>query len=211
IMDQSEKNSLKSEFYFMAGKTAGYGSGYDVFSPRIQRLLALIHERGHIIGLHPSYGTLGCPDLLKTEAANLRKAMDAAGAKQGLYNGRQHYLRWHAECTWPDWEKAGLEIDSSVGFAQHVGFRAGTCRDYPAWSWQEGRQINVTERPLIAMEGSLVSEKYMAVPLETAIGQLKMLSEIIKFFSGEFVVLWHNDSVMSLKGSYKKLLDECYR
>jgi hypothetical protein len=39
IMDQSESHGLQSEFYFMAGKTSGYDSGYDVFAPRIQRLL----------------------------------------------------------------------------------------------------------------------------------------------------------------------------
>jgi hypothetical protein len=32
-MDQSESHGLQSEFYFMAGKTSGYDSGYDVFAP----------------------------------------------------------------------------------------------------------------------------------------------------------------------------------
>jgi hypothetical protein len=126
IMDQSESHGLQSEFYFMAGKTSGYDSGYDVFAPRIQRLLKRIHQRGHVIGLHPSYGTLGRPDLLLSEAENLRQAMSTAGVKQELQAGRQHYLRWHADRTWSDWEKAGLKQDSSVGYAQHVGFRAGT-------------------------------------------------------------------------------------
>ena len=159
IMEQSEKNGLQSEFYFMAGETTHYDSGYNLFSPRIQRLLRCIHDRGHIIGLHPSYGTLGRPDLLSAEVENLRQALDRAGAAQPVRNGRQHYLRWQAERSWADWEEAGLEEDSSVGFAKHVGFRAGTSKSFQAWSLLTGKSINLIERPLIAMERSLLSKK----------------------------------------------------
>ena len=197
IMDQSEKNGLQSEFYFMAGRTSNYDSGYDVFSPRIQRLLSRIHERGHIIGLHPSYGTLRRPDLLITEAENLRRAMDAAGANQELHNGRQHYLRWHAERTWSDWEKAGLKQDSSVGFAQHVGFRAGTCRSYPAWSWPGGEPLRIRECPLIAMEGSLFSQNYMGLGAGKSLFVWKGLLQAVDNVGGLFMVLWHNDSLNS--------------
>lgn len=206
IMEQSERNNLQSEFYFMAGKTSNYDSGYDVFAARIQRLLKRIHDRGHIIGLHPSYGTLGRPDLLASEAENLCRAMEAAGVDQELRSGRQHYLRWHANSTWEDWEQAGLKQDSSVGFAQHVGFRAGTCRSYTTWSWKDSRHLRLVERPLIAMEGSLFSEKYMAVPSSTVAEKNKQLSDTIKTFSGIFIILWHNSRVMDLKDSYELII-----
>jgi len=206
IMDQSERHGLQSEFYFMAGKTSEYDSGYNVFAPRIQRLLKRIHERGHIIGFHPSYGTPGRSDLLASEAENLRRAMDKAGATQELRGGRQHYLRWQAKCTWTDWEQAGLKEDSSVGFAQHVGFRAGTCRRYKTWSWQHGRPLGLVERPLIAMEGSLLSEKYMDLNEKAAINLLKRLIHAVKVIRGEFTVLWHNDLIMDLKDLYEMIV-----
>ena len=208
IMDQSERHGLQSVFYFIAGKSSNYENGYDLISSRIQRLLDRIHQRGHIIGLHPSYGTLGRSDLLSLEADNLRRAIDTAGVKQELQSSRQHYLRWHAKRTWADLERAGIKQDSSVGFAQNVGFRAGTCRSYSAWSWQEGKPIRLTEQPLIAMEGSLLFKKYMAVPLSTLREQLRILSNITKLYGGNFVILWHNDAVMGLKGLYKEVLNE---
>jgi hypothetical protein len=193
IMDQSEKNGLQSEFYFMAGKTSPYDSGYDVFSPRIQRLLTRIHERGHIIGLHPSYGTLGRIDLLKAEVTNLRRAMDLAGANQELKNGRQHYLRWWVKRTWTDWQEAGLKADSSVGFADHAGFRAGTSKPYAGWSFAAKSGVLVIEYPLVLMDGTLFSKKYMKLKKDESIILLNRLSLEIKKNGDHFVTLWHND------------------
>ena len=208
IMDQSEHLGLQSEFYFMAGKTSDYDSGYDIFSRRLQRLLLRIHERGHVVGFHPSYGTLGRSDLLLTEAGNLRQAMERAGIRINLECGRQHFLRWKAQMTWDDWEAAGLKQDSSVGFAQHVGFRAGTCKCYQAWSWQRRRPLKLIERPLIAMDGSLFSKKYMGLSPGLALHELKMLADKIRPFGGDFVVLWHNDRLPDLEISYERILRE---
>ena len=210
IMEQSEQNGLQSEFYFMAGETTHYDSGYNLFSPRIQRLLRCIHDRGHIIGLHPSYGTLGRPDLLSAEVENLRQALDRAGAAQPVRNGRQHYLRWQAERSWADWEKAGLEEDSSVGFAQHVGFRAGTSKSFQAWSLLTGKSINLIERPLIAMERSLLSKKKMRLDEIQSILILKQLASAIKRVGGTLVLLWHNDSLIGFPEThtYKRTLIE---
>jgi hypothetical protein len=208
IMDQSERNNLQSEFYFMAGKTSKYDSGYDVFAPRIQRLLKRIHQRGHIIGLHPSYGTLGHPDLLLSEAENLSRAMSTAGVMQELQAGRQHYLRWHADRTWSDWEKAGLKQDSSVGYAQHVGFRAGTCRVYFSWSFRENRKLKLQERPLIAMECSLLSSNYMDLSAKEAHDVFTTIDAAVRQINGNMVALWHNDVFLdeSLRSLYRSIL-----
>lgn len=210
IMDQSERIGVQSEFYFMAGKTSNYDSGYDIYAPRIQRLLARIHKRGHIIGLHPSYSTLGSPNHLEKEAINLRIAMEKAGVTQLLRNGRQHYLRWKADQSWLDWEKAGLEIDSSVGFSQYVGFRAGTCRCFTVWSLSESKKINLTEKPLIFMEGTLLSGKYMNNLLTNVEKKVDELATAVKNIKGNMVVLWHN-SMLSTADSrylYKRIINK---
>lgn len=196
IMDQSERYGLRSEFYFMAGKTSKYDSGYDVFSPRIQGLLKKISTRGHFVGIHPSYGTLGEPDLLNKEVEKLKLALAKADVRQELTSGRQHYLRWQAESTWDDWEQAGLEFDSSVCFAQHIGFRSGTCRRYRVWSWRESRMLNLVERPLLVMEGSLLADKYMGVQKDNCRQLLADLSDSVKLMRGEMTILWHNDAFL---------------
>jgi hypothetical protein len=210
IMEQSERYGLRSEFYFMAGKTTEHDSGYNLFSSHLQRLLRYIHDRGHIIGLHPSYGTLGRPDLLSAEVENLRKAMDRAGAAQPVRNGRQHYLRWQAERSWADWEEAGLEEDSSVGFAKHVGFRAGTSKSFPVWSLLSSKSVKLIERPLIAMERSLLSKKKMRLDANQSTILMKRIALSVKAVGGNFVLLWHNDSLLRFADiqTYERILIE---
>jgi len=194
IMDQSEGYGLRSKFYFMVGDTnKEYDDGYDIFASRLQRLLRRIHERGHIIGLHPSYDTLDRPNLLLTEVEKLRQALEKAGVDQIVQSGRQHYLRWRADRTWADWENAGLKEDSSVGFAEHAGFRTGTCRAYPVWSLADSKPLKLIEKSLVIMERSLLSEQYMNLSLEQAGFVITRLVSAVKLFKGNMVVLWHND------------------
>ena len=193
LMDQAERHGLRAEFYVMTGKTDEHDPGYDVFAPRIQWLLRRIDERGHGVGLHPSYGTLGRPDLIAAESKTLRQALDAAGIDQPVRSGRQHYLRWRADRTWEDWDEVGMAEDSTVGYADHVGFRAGTCRPYRAWSWSRREPLDLIERPLIAMDGTLLSESYMGLSPDEALARLGRLADRVRGVGGDFVVLWHND------------------
>ena len=58
LMDISEKRELTSAFYFMCGRTAAaFDADYEIEHPAFRRLMRSIHDRGHEIGLHPSYDT----------------------------------------------------------------------------------------------------------------------------------------------------------
>lgn len=111
-------------------------------------------------------------------------------------SGRQHFLRWHADRSWADWEKAGLEEDSSVGFAQHAGFRAGTCKSYPVWSLINCKPIELIENSLIVMDHSLLPKEYMNLSLDNAESFIKKLLSVVKLMKGNMVVLWHNDNFL---------------
>lgn len=193
LMDQAEKRGLKTAFYFMTGKTSAFDPGYDISAPQIVRLMHRIHGRGHEIGLHPSYGTLEHPELLKNEADSLRAAMVRAGIDQRGIGGRQHYLRWVADKTWGGCEAAGLVHDNTVGYAQHAGFRAGTCHEYPVWLLHERRSLGLVERPLVAMDGTVFRSDYMGLDTEGAIRKLCQLASACRKVSGSFTFLWHND------------------
>ena len=68
IMDVSERHGLTSAFYFICGRTSNMDAAYEPEHPAIRALMRRIHERGHEIGLHPSYGTYQKPELLSQEA-----------------------------------------------------------------------------------------------------------------------------------------------
>ncbi len=56
-----------------------------------------------------------------------------------------------------------MSYDSTLGYADHAGFRCGTCFEYPAFDPVADKQLNLRIRPLIAMECSVTADRYMGL------------------------------------------------
>ena len=134
IMEQSEAHSLRSAFYFICGRTnKSYDADYEIGAPAMRQLLCEINSRGHEIGLHPSYETFRDSEALVSEAQYLRQICSEEGIDQDILGGRMHVLRWAHPMTLYGLERAGLTYDSTLSYADHAGFRCGTCHQYQAF------------------------------------------------------------------------------
>ena len=207
IMDISESKGVHSEFYFMAMHTHPYDTHYKISSSSVTRVLKQIDNRNHIIGLHPSYNSLGNPAQLKTEKNVLENQLSKLGIQQPVTSGRQHYLRWDSSRSWDDWSEAGLRYDSTLGYAEAIGFRAGTCHPYYAWSWKNRKALTLIERPLVLMEATCFRPEYMGLSAELAQEKIRKVNNHIKKLNGEFVVLWHNCSLNSYALGYESAVN----
>lgn len=198
IMDHSERHGLTEAFYVMTARSdARYDSGYLLNDAWMSRLLRTIHERGHEIGLHPSYGTFRRPDLVAAELATLRTTMATLDIGQEDVGGRHHYLRWEAPDSWQAWDDAGLAYDSSVGFADALGFRAGSCYPFPTFNLHTRQPLRVMERPLVAMEATALSDAYLHLNHEDALDAFASLSRRCRAYGGDFTLLWHNSYLLT--------------
>jgi len=197
IMKESEKRGLKSAFYFIADHTAGVIDGiYSLNDPEIINLMKTIDARCHEIGLHTSYNTYLDKVQTRKEAELLRAVMRGNSIHQEPQGGRQHYLRWKTPETFQNWEYAGMQYDSTLGFADLPGFRCGTCWEYPAYDLINRKPLNLIERPLIAMDCTVTAERYMNKGLgEEAFEVFKSLKDTCRKYNGDFVLLWHNSEL----------------
>ena len=175
-MDLSETLGMRSAFYFICGHTDPHDADYKISHPAIRSLLKKIHERGHEIGLHPSYGTYRKPHLLSQEASSLRRICASEGIDQREWGGRMHYLRWEQPTTLKGLVKANIDYDSTLGYADRPGFRCGTCFEYPAFDPITQQVLPLRIRPLIAMECSVMSKLYMG--LGTGVEALDVFSDL---------------------------------
>lgn len=194
LMDVSEANNLNSAFYFICGRTnPARDADYEPEHPVIRNLMRRIHERGHEIGLHPSYGSFQRPDLIKREAERMRRICAEEGIQQQYWGGRMHYLRWQHPITLRAWDTAGMAYDSTLGYADLPGFRCGTCHEYPAFDPESQEKLKLIVRPLIAMECSVISSEYLGLgDSEQALDKLRTLKNNCFLVSGIFTLLWHN-------------------
>jgi peptidoglycan/xylan/chitin deacetylase (PgdA/CDA1 family) len=193
LMDKSEEKGLKSAFYFMADcPNRRYDGSYMLKDPWIRQMMRQIHRRGHEIGLHTSYDTYLNPHKTAEEFKCFRTILEEENICQDRWGGRQHYLRWRAPITWRHWESAGLDYDSTLGYADRPGFRCGTCYEFPVFDLQMRRPLQLHEKPLIVMEATLLASDYLGMDYGSAWPQVNRLITACRLFRGEFVLLWHN-------------------
>jgi hypothetical protein len=188
LMDESEQNGVRSAFYFLAAHTgpADGSRPYSLDDPRVRDLLGRIHARGHEVGVHGSYETWRDPARLAREADAVR-----AAAGTSSLGGRQHYLRWANPDTWRGYEEAGLAYDTTLTFADAPGFRCGVCWEFPVFDLAARRTLTLRERPLVAMEASLL--QYQGLDHEATRTKLIALKDTCRRHDGDFTLLWHND------------------
>ncbi len=198
FMDVSEEKNTQSKFYFMAGGESEYDTPFYLNEKAFKRLIARINERGHLVGFHPSYNTYNSINKFQKEKRLLEKS-----AGMEITEGRQHFLRFNIPKTWQIWEQSGMKLDSTMSYADVPGFRCGICYDFPIFDILQRKQLDLWERPLILMEGSLVDyQKLTPLEFKEAVNYYK---KVVKQYNGNFVFLWHNSSFNGIWTDYEKL------
>lgn len=197
IMSKSEEFDLKSTFYFISGKTSRlYDGDYQIRDEAMKNLIRSIHFRGHKIGVHFSYNSWKSKLSLKNEIKKLRDLLIDEKIYQEELGSRMHYLRWIFPDTLKNLEEAGTNYDATVTHAGHPGFRAGTCFSYKAFDPIKGKKIDLEIRPLVAMENSILSKKYMNIGIEQKPEDIfyELINSCINV-GGTFSLLWHNSDL----------------
>jgi hypothetical protein len=192
LASHSKAQGFKSRFYFMSGKASLKQQGYNPDNSLVQEAFRFLQHYGHEIGFHPGYSTFGSPSLLAQERDRLERALNGK-----VIGGRQHFLRFRVPHTWRHWEQVGLEYDSTLGYADHEGFRCGTCHSYQPFDLEEDRVIGLREIPLIVMDTTLIEYRRMTIE-----GGRKAILELARKCTeveGVFTLLWHN---VTLVGRY---------
>ena len=108
-------------FFFLAKSWEKSSFRYNIKTPRFRDLFKTILAEGHEIGLHSSRFIFDHPANYLREKNRLESIL---GRK--LKGVRQHYLRILFPEGWHYLESAGFHYDSSCGYNEAVGFRAGT-------------------------------------------------------------------------------------
>jgi hypothetical protein len=195
LMDVSERHGLRSAFYFLAYRDERPRDGAYLFEdPWVRSLVGRIGRRGHEVGLHPSFCTYRDAARTSEELARLLRVAEAEGVRQEEWGGRQHYLRWANPVTWRNWEAAGLSYDASVGYADAVGFRTGTCHPYRVFDLQQRRALRLRERPFQVMDVTLLSS--MALTPDAAGAAVMDIAAECRRHSGCLGILWHNNTLL---------------
>lgn len=125
-----------------------------------------------------------------------------------------HYLRWEHPTILQAWNDAGMDYDSTLGYADRPGFRCGTCFEYPAFNPITQQPLAIRIRPLIVIECTIIESAYFGLGTGSRVlNKILTLKEACRKVNGCFTLLWHNSSLISnkLKELYQCRLSSKYR
>ena len=183
-MDFEERLGIRGAYYFMTARPGRFDRGYDLTVSPYDEIVAEVRERGHEVGWHPGYTAADSEEVFATEKQRMDNIFGGS-----RYGGRHHYLRWSAGNSWDQWQRHGLAYDSSVGWAENIGFRCGTCHPFPCFSLKQQVELDLLEQPLVIMDEALTR----CVGLGEEFDDLCMaILRRAKSTNGMAVVLTHN-------------------
>jgi hypothetical protein len=184
----AEERSLgaRSTFFVMAGHghraDGAAPESYDRLRPRLVETLL---ESGSEVGLHGSYLAAEDVDRLARERAELAQ-LDGP-----LFGQRYHYLRVDPHRNLATLPRLGFRYDTSLGFPDALGFRAGIAHPFRPWDFARDRPANLIEVPLAVMDATLAEERYEALSAVDAKPRVLALLDWAAEHGGAFSILWH--------------------
>ena len=145
----------------------------------------------HIIGLHPSYRASFDKLRVETEKKRLEKYLHYP-----ITYSRHHYLRVRVPESYRMLEQLSIQDEYSMGYAGMYGFRASTCHPFRFFDINRNEVAKLKIHPTLFMDGSL--RFYQSKSPDEALQVGQSLVDKCRAVNGEFVMLWHNNSVAGM-------------
>lgn len=202
LKETEEKLPAKIQYFILCGKRGKYDKNISLKRTNFREFIRKI-DRHNKVGIHPSFASNSSYDLLKEELTNLSGIVD-----HPVNKSRQHYLRLKFPQTYRNLIKLGIKEDHTLGYASQTGFRAGIARSFNYFDLGWNKETGLRIYPFQVMDRTLLA--YQRSSPEEAMQEYHYFTETIQDVGGEFICLWHNDS-LSDKGEWagwKKVFEE---
>ncbi|WP_133273265.1 DUF7033 domain-containing protein [Hymenobacter radiodurans] len=189
VQAETERWGAKSTFFFLGNPDrAANGirnADYDLTTPHFQKRIQRLAQNGAEIAVHGSLGTSQNAPQLRQEKEKLPVA---------ALGNRFHYLSWEPRQSPHTVAAAGFAYDSTLGFAEHYGFRHSYCLPFYPFNFEVGKAFEFLEIPLHVMDATLHHPNYLQLAPHEILPALVPMFQEIERFGGVCTVLWHNEN-----------------
>ena len=176
----------RSTFFLLAGHShRADGAAPETYDRLRPRLVETLLGAGAEVGLHGSYLAADDLERLAHERVNLAQ-LDGP-----LIGQRYHYLRVDPHRNLAPLAGLGFRYDTSLGFPDALGFRAGIAHPFRPWDFDRDRPADLVEVPLAVMDATLAEERYAGLSAAAAKPRVLALLDWAAEHGGAFSILWH--------------------
>jgi len=189
VREIESQHGGRSTYFVMAGHTHPADGAAPAAYERVREaVVEQVLAQGDEVALHPSYEASERPELLREQAHLLGRLTGAPVA--GV---RFHYLRHQTHGTLAELDGMGFAYDSSQGFADRPGFRAGFSHPYHPYDLAADRPLRLVELPLAVMDATLAEPRYLGLTPARGLARAQMILERVAQSGGTAALLWHTD------------------
>ena len=169
---------------------ADYGmndNNVTVTSKVFQQLIRELDQHGKV-GIHPSLSSGRHPYKLEDEYEGLCEVLN-----RDVTISRQHFLKLTMPGTYRTLIQLGITDDYTMGYASHIGFRAGIAIPFPFFDLAKNEATKLMIHSVSLMDVTM--KDYLRLSKVESLETIVKMIQTIKAVNGEFVSLWHNESL----------------
>ncbi len=183
----SSKHRIYPIYFFLMGNYGIKDKNNPWNSSRMQSIIKNIADK-FLTGIHPSFKSFKKPNKVETEIARL----NSVSGKQ-IVRSRQHFLQLNFPYTYRNLIEQGIQEDYTMGNPNVIGFRASIASPFFFYDLKRDDTTALRIFPFAAMDSTLYY--YLKVTAESALEELKLITDEIKKVNGTFIYIAHNDLI----------------
>lgn len=191
ILALHRKYNLKSLFFILLGAYSEYDKN---ISGKMGEMRVLVKHLGDYskVGIHPSYGSNEHPEQLRVEVKMLEDILH-----REVNDSRHHFLKIHLPINYRRLLKLGIRHDYSMGYTEEIGFRAGTANSFNFYDLDFDSETKLRLHPFAVMDKTL--RDFLMLNEAEAFDAVKKIIDEIIAVQGNFISIWHNESLSDHK------------
>ena len=199
ILSKQRQSRFKFIFFFLIGDYSTYDKNINISKAKFVSLIKHVSDYS-IVGLKASYFALTDVKILKKE----KEKMEAV-TNSSLVASRNSFSKLNLPESYRNLVDLEIPEDYTMGYVNHVGFRAGTCTPFFFYDLDYEVQTPVKIYSYNVLD-------YTLLKVNSLLDKKKLINEIIqeiKAVNGYFIPVFHNYTFSEIERweGYKELFE----
>lgn len=182
IVTKQKQNSNKFLVFFLIGEYSTYDKNININKKRFVSLIKYVADYCDV-GLKVSYLALEDKEMLKTEKRKLE-----ATTNFPLEASRHSFSKLNLPESYRNLIELEIKQDFTMGYINHIGFRAGTCTPFQFYDLDYEVQTPLQINPFQCVDYALLKRHSLLDKKE----DLQRIMREVKNVNGTFVPVFHN-------------------
>jgi hypothetical protein len=182
IINKQKQIKIKFQVFFLIGDFSTYDKNVNINKKGFVSLIKSVADYSKV-GLKASYFALDDFDILKREKVNMESIINTS-----LVASRNSFNKLNLPNCYRNLVNLEVKEDYSMGYVNHIGFRAGTCSPFLFYDLDYEVQTPLMIHTFHIMDYALLKTKSQLDKKQT----LEKLIKEVKNVNGTFIPIFHN-------------------